>query len=97
MPLCNRTIGCLAGAGQLGSKDVLEFDSVRIEKEYGVIAGFVLRIVLRRVEDLSIHLQQCLVEVVDLLATVSSKRQMVDSWRKPIVFGCCFAGLVETD
>ena len=87
MPLCNRTIGCLAGAGQLGSKDVLEFDSVRIEKEYGVIAGFVLGIVLRRVQDLSFHLNQCLVEPIDLLATASMERQMVDSRCMPVMRG----------
>jgi len=77
-------------------KHELEFDAVRVQKKDGIVAGFVLRVLARCIEDFRVHLREHLVKFVHLFPTLGTQRQMMDPGTVAVVRPR-FPGPIESD
>lgn len=64
----------------VGSEDIFQLDSIGIEKEDSIIAGFILWIVAWWIENRCMHNDQALVEIVNRKTCRSRKSDVVHAW-----------------
>ena len=83
-------------SGPPGGKDVLELDAIGVGKEDRVIAGRVLRILGRSIQDGDAKIEKCFVQRIDCEARRGSEGKMVKPRRVAVVMRGCTGGL-ETD